>query len=185
MQTLQDSNPEVAKLYEFALVAAGEASINTSAADVQIIIPASDNVHGVISFSSLSTSVSEDVGNLDITVSRGGGLVGDLLVNFTVEDRTAIAPNDYQINNSCKYFHQFIYLFNLSVHPSIHLFIHSFIYPSIHSSIHPSIHLSIHSFIPLFSLQMSLYLMVRTQPQSRQPLLMILHQNLMNFLLSH
>lgn len=85
-----------------SIVAAGDASINTSASELNIIIPASDNVHGEIGFSPTTTSVSEDVGSIDITVSRSGGLEGDLLVNYTVNDDSASSPSDYQVNTTCK-----------------------------------------------------------------------------------
>lgn len=83
-------------------MAAGDAPINSSASELQLIIPSSDNVHGQVGFSTSSTSVSEDIGTLDITVSRTGGLEGNLLVNYTAEDGGAISPNDYQLNRTCE-----------------------------------------------------------------------------------
>ena len=102
-QTIQDTNPEVAKRYTLSLVAAGDANINSSSSDLIIIIPASDNVHGSVGFSPTSSSSNEDVDSIDITILRSGGLEGDLLINFTVSDGGAASPSDYQINSSCEF----------------------------------------------------------------------------------
>ena len=84
------------------MVGAGDASINSSAATLTIIVAASDSPHGVVSFSSVSYSVSEDVGTASVTVQRTGGLVGDILVNFTAEDREAFSPSDYTLSDTCE-----------------------------------------------------------------------------------
>uniref|UniRef100_A0A1X7VF86 Staphylococcus aureus surface protein A n=3 Tax=Amphimedon queenslandica TaxID=400682 RepID=A0A1X7VF86_AMPQE len=98
LSTIQDTSPEVAKIFTLSLVAAGDADINSSSSDINIIIPSSDNVHGSIGFSPLTVSTSESVDSIDITVLRSGGLEGDLLINFTVSDIQAVSPDDYQIN---------------------------------------------------------------------------------------
>ena len=111
------------------MVGAGDAHIDTNNSNVFIIIPASDNVHGLVQFSALTGSVSEGDGTVDVTVSRNGGLEGDLFINFTVQDGLAVSPNDYQLNASGKC--PFIYLINSFVHLInlliylINLFIHS------------------------------------------------------------
>ena len=36
-----------------------------------------------------------------VTVLRSGGLVGDIRVNYTAEDREAFSPNDYSLSTNC------------------------------------------------------------------------------------
>ncbi len=36
-----------------------------------------------------------------ISVLRTGGLVGDLRVNYTAEDREAFSPDDYSLSTNC------------------------------------------------------------------------------------
>ena len=94
----------MARQYTLSLVGVGDASINTSAAELSIIIASSDDIHGVVSFSSLSSSFEEDVGSVDIEVLRSSGFVGDLIVNFTAEDRDAISPGDYSVSAASEWY---------------------------------------------------------------------------------
>lgn len=68
-----------------------------------MIVPASDDAHGSVGFSSVSSEVDEGDGMISVTVLRSNGLVGDIRVNYTTENREAFSPSDYVVstNSTC------------------------------------------------------------------------------------
>lgn len=94
----------MARQYTLRIVSAGEATIDGSNSQLTVIIASSDNPHGIVSFMPpLTTTTTEDIGTLSVVVSRTAGLVGDLIVNFTIQNNGAVMPNDYTITNNSEF----------------------------------------------------------------------------------
>ena len=55
--------------------------------------------YGILSLSSISYSIDENVGDLLITVNRTNGADGDVSVNYTTSDNSATATSDYTASN--------------------------------------------------------------------------------------
>lgn len=69
-----------------------------------VIVAASDDAHGSVSFSSASSLVDEGDGVISVTIERTGGLVGDIRVNYTTENREAFSPSDYVVSTNSMLF---------------------------------------------------------------------------------
>ena len=75
--------------------------VNESLSQVDIIVTASDDPHGVVEFGQPSAVVTQESGlTLSVPVERHGGLVGDLVINsFILHSSTATSPEDYVLLN--------------------------------------------------------------------------------------
>ncbi len=66
----------------------------------------------------MSSSVSEDVGVVMVTIDRNGGLVGDIRVNYSADDREAFESSDYTLSTNCTLINIMVnYLITSSTHP--------------------------------------------------------------------
>ena len=66
----------------------------------------------------MSSSVSEDVGVVMVTIDRNGGLVGDIRVNYSTDDREAFESSDYTLSTNCTLINIMVnYLITSSTHP--------------------------------------------------------------------
>ena len=102
VQTLTDQTPEVARLFTLAVVSTTFASVNTNASEVQVVVPASNNPHGLVEFEASEVMVSEDVGTVLLDLVRTQGVIGTLRVNFSVLLSSA-SGNDFTISTNCKH----------------------------------------------------------------------------------
>ena len=85
-------------------MSAGEATIDTARSQLTVVVAASDSPHGIINFlPPLARTLSEDAGTVAVSVFRSGGLVGELTVNISVIDITAMMPSDFIIANNSEY----------------------------------------------------------------------------------
>lgn len=104
VQTLQDSNPEIARRYTLSLVASQQATLAPNATEVEVIVASSDFPHGVIQFQTpLSRDTQEGSGVISIPVQRIAGLSGEIRVNYSVNPLSAVAGSDYISTESCEH----------------------------------------------------------------------------------
>lgn len=102
-QTLQDSNPEIARRYTLSLVASEQAPLDANATEVEVIVPSSDYPHGIVQFQTpLSRRTQEGSGVLTIPVQRNAGPSGEIRVNYSVNSLSAIEGSDYISTESCE-----------------------------------------------------------------------------------
>ena len=103
VQTLTDQIPEIARLFTLSLVSTSFASIDVNASQVLVIVPASDNPHGLVEFDQITNEVqlNEDVGTVVLDLRRTQGIIGTLRVNFTVTLLTA-SSDDFSILSDCE-----------------------------------------------------------------------------------
>ena len=75
--------------------------MNESSSQVNVIVSASDDPHGVVEFGQPSTLTIEEADmTISVPIERHNGLVGDLRTNFSiVASSTATSPEDYTIHN--------------------------------------------------------------------------------------
>jgi hypothetical protein len=75
--------------------------VDVNATAVDVIIPGSNNPYGTVEITSDPITVAEESGSIQVPVTRVGGLIGALQVNFTT---TLISANntDFTIEDSCK-----------------------------------------------------------------------------------
>lgn len=104
VQTLADQTPEVARLFSLRIVSTSFASIDANTSEVLVVVPASDNPHGLVEFDQLTTGdveLSEDVGTMVLDLRRTQGVIGTLRVNFSVILISATSE-DFTVSSSCK-----------------------------------------------------------------------------------
>ena len=104
VQTLADQIPEVARLFSLAIVSTSFASINVNASEVLVVVPASDNPHGLVEFdqTAVEVRVNEDVGIAAVGLQRSQGVIGTLRVNFSVVLLSSASSDDFSIATDCK-----------------------------------------------------------------------------------
>ena len=103
VQTLADQTPEVARLFSLTIVSTSFASIDANASEVLVVVPASDNPHGLVEFDLTTSEVqlSEDVGTMALDLRRTQGVIGILRVNFSVILISATSE-DFTVSSNCK-----------------------------------------------------------------------------------
>lgn len=91
----------MARLFTLQIISTGQATVNESFSQVDIILKASDDPHGVVEFGQPSAAETEErATTVSIPVVRDNGLVGDLRVNFSIStSSTATSPEDYTLQN--------------------------------------------------------------------------------------
>ena len=101
LQTKPNDIPETARLFSLEIVSTGLASVDTNSSQVDIIVTASDDPHGVVEFGEPSTvTTDESDTTISIPIERNSGLVGDLRVNFSIlSSSTATNSEDYTLHN--------------------------------------------------------------------------------------
>ena len=79
----------------------GLATVNESLSQVDIIVTASDDPHGVVEFEQPSARTIQESGvTISVPVERHYGLVGNLRANFTIlSSSTATSAEDYTLHN--------------------------------------------------------------------------------------
>ena len=101
LQTRSNDIPETARLFSLEIVSTGLALVDTNSSQVDIIVTASDDPHGVVVFgdpSAVRTDESDTM--ISIPIERYGGRVGDLRVNFSIlSSSTATNSEDYTLHN--------------------------------------------------------------------------------------
>lgn len=103
VQTLTDQTPEIARQFTLRIVSTSFAGIDVNASEVLVIVPASNNPHGLVEFDQTANQVqlSEDVGSIVLDLQRTQGVIGTLRVNYTVLLLTA-SSDDFSISSNCK-----------------------------------------------------------------------------------
>ena len=103
VQTLTDQTPEVARLFSLTIISTTFASVDTNASEVLVVVPASNNPHGLVEFDQVTSEVrlSEDAGLVVLDLQRTQGVIGILRVNFSVM-MTSADSNDFSISSNCK-----------------------------------------------------------------------------------
>ena len=102
MQTLSDDIPETTRSFTLQVVSVTVARVDVSATRVEIVVPASNNPHGSVELSSTeSVLVAEGMDTVQLSVVRSGGLIGALLVNFTILPNSAL-DMDISVEQLCK-----------------------------------------------------------------------------------
>lgn len=103
VQTLADQTPEVARLFSLRIVSTSFASIDANASEVLVVVPASDNPHGLVEFDLTTGEVqlSEEAGTMALDIRRTQGVIGTLRVNFSVILISATSE-DFIISSNCK-----------------------------------------------------------------------------------
>ena len=103
VQSLTDQTPEVARQFTLAIVSTTFASVDTNSSEVLVIVPASNNPHGLVQFDQVTSEVmvNEDVGMVVLDLVRTQGVIGTLRVNFSVLLSSA-SSNDFAILTNCK-----------------------------------------------------------------------------------
>jgi len=100
---LQDSNPEIARQYTLALVSSLQGRLALNESEVEVIVASSDYPHGVVQFQAPAfRETQEGSGVITIPVLRNAGIIGTLIVNYSVETMSAVAGNDYLSTETCK-----------------------------------------------------------------------------------
>ena len=105
VQTLSDQIPEVARLFTLAIISTTFASVDTNSSEVLVVVPASNNPHGLVQFDQVTSEVmvDEDVGTVDLDLVRTQGVIGTLRVNFSVLlSSNSANSNDFRISTNCK-----------------------------------------------------------------------------------
>ncbi|XP_065175877.1 adhesion G-protein coupled receptor V1-like [Sycon ciliatum] len=97
LRVLSDVHPEEARSYTFQLTQVDNGgrlgTINTAS---RITVVASNNPHGTVQIaSSLLQRVAEDVGSVSFTLTRTGGSIGPIRVDYTVGGGLATLGSDY------------------------------------------------------------------------------------------
>lgn len=77
------------------------ARVDVNATAVEVIVPASNNPYGTVDLSAEPITAPEGGGPLQVAVTRTGGLIGTLRVNFTAVLDSA-DDADFSIPDSCK-----------------------------------------------------------------------------------
>lgn len=80
-----------------------QARVDVNATAVEVIIPASNNPYGTVELPSDPITTAEGSGPVQVLVTRAGGLIGALRVNFTAILNSA-NNTDFRIGDSCKSF---------------------------------------------------------------------------------
>ena len=93
----------MARLFSLQITSASQARVNFNSSQLSVVIAASDYPHGVVQFNQpLLIETPEADRMINIPLVRSFGLVGDLIVNFTVVPISAATPDDFIVASSCK-----------------------------------------------------------------------------------
>lgn len=102
-KTLADDRAEVARRFSLQLISANQARVNFNSSEVDVIVAASDNPHGVVEFAQSGFTETDEVdATIMIPLQRNMGLIGLLRVNFSVTPSTAVTPDDFVVSSQCK-----------------------------------------------------------------------------------
>ena len=88
-----------------AIISTTFASVDTNSSEVLVVVPASNNPHGLVQFDQVTSEVmvDEDVGTVDLDLVRTQGVIGTLRVNFSVLlSSNSANSNDFRISTNCK-----------------------------------------------------------------------------------
>lgn len=102
---LQDTEPElsevfIVRLISVTLVGVADSSIAPSLGDstvAQVTILPNDNPQGIISFAQPSFTVPEDVGSVDIIISREEGAFGEVSAVYNIINSQARNGEDFSV----------------------------------------------------------------------------------------
>ncbi|KAM3610925.1 uncharacterized protein V6R79_010649 [Siganus canaliculatus] len=96
LEALDDELPEERREYQLTLTSATSGlEISPMAKQARIIMAASDSPHGLFSFTQHQTRVTEEQGQVNVTVSRSRGSLGSVWVTYQTAGDTAIDGVDF------------------------------------------------------------------------------------------
>ncbi|TKS78901.1 G-protein coupled receptor 98 [Collichthys lucidus] len=96
LKALDDDLPEERREYQLTLTSATSGlEISPIAMHARIIMAASDNPHGLFSFTQHQISVTEEEGMVNVTVNRSLGSLGSVWVTYQTTGDTAVSGVDF------------------------------------------------------------------------------------------
>ncbi len=103
-----DDKPEESELYVLTLDSTtGGAELDTSANATKsfITVVASEEPYGTIQFQPpYAINVSESAGHINLTLTRSGGVIGQLRVRYATSSTTASPGTDFSPRNGGNYY---------------------------------------------------------------------------------
>uniref|UniRef100_A0A3B4ZW94 Adhesion G-protein coupled receptor V1 n=1 Tax=Stegastes partitus TaxID=144197 RepID=A0A3B4ZW94_9TELE len=96
LKVLDDELPEERREYQLTLTSATSGlEISPIASRARIIMAASDNPHGLFSFTQLQLRATEEEGTVNVTINRSSGSLGSVWVTYETSGNTAISGLDF------------------------------------------------------------------------------------------
>uniref|UniRef100_H2M3Y4 Adhesion G-protein coupled receptor V1 n=1 Tax=Oryzias latipes TaxID=8090 RepID=H2M3Y4_ORYLA len=97
LKVLDDEIPEERREYQLSLTSATAGlEISPNARHAKITVAASDNPHGLFSFTQLQLPAKEEEGMVNVTIFRFLGSLGSVLVTYSTFGSTAVSELDFR-----------------------------------------------------------------------------------------
>ena len=93
-------------MYVFLLdaISGAEFDVSANATKSYITVAASENPYGIIDFiAPYVRNVTEDVGTLTLTLTRTGGVIGQIAVHYAITSDSAVRGEDFTPDSGGKY----------------------------------------------------------------------------------